>query len=179
MKLSLPHLGLAVALATTPSIAQSNTAVQNSLAAIEAIHSSVQVLIGDLNAYHGGYVGLLKPALQVTKVDLNTKKAAEANNQLPNPLTDADTQTLVHRINNTLAVVNPKAVSLLKTKKKYTEPLQVDPLIAAFLQMLLDDHLKFSNAILERVPQKDVAETNVPMDIISNALQSGVGYFTT
>lgn len=157
---TLPILGLAFSLATAQT---TNPAVQNSLDAIDTIHSSVQTLITELRAYNGGLVPLVPLALQVTKVDLNTKAAAHANEQLPNPLTHADTQTLVHRINNTLAVVNPRAVSILETKKKYTEPLGVDPLIVAFLQMLLDDHLRFSNAILERVHARDVAETNVPM----------------
>ena len=178
MRLVPSLAGLALVFATT-SIAQStNAAVQNSLEKIEAIHSSVQVLIKELNAYHGGYVGLLPLTLQVTKVDLNTKNAGNANEQLPNPLTHSDTVILVNRINNTLAVVNPKAVNILKTKKKFLEPMGVDPVVAGFLEMLLDDHFRFSNAILERVPARDVAMTNVPMDIISNALQQGVGFFT-
>lgn len=162
MRPTLPLLGLALSLASV-SAQSTNPAVQNSLTAIDTIHSSVQTLITELDAYHGGLVPLVPIALQVTKVDLNTKAAAAANEQLPNPLSDADTQILVHRINNTLAVVNPIAVSTLKTKKKYTQPLGVDALIDAFLEMLLDDHLRFSNAVLERVPKRDVAETNVPM----------------
>lgn len=177
MKLTLPFIGLATLATTAFAQSSSDPAIQNSLAAIQNIKQSVQVLIKELDAYHGGLVPLLPLALQVTKVDLNTKKAGNANEQLPDPLSHEQSETLVSTINSTLAVVNPKAVNKLKTKKKFTQPLGVDPLIQAFLQMLLDDHLRFSNAILSRTMPEDVAMTNVPMDVISNALQSGVGFF--
>lgn len=146
---------------------------------ITSLDQDVQALTTMVRAYEGGLAGQAPLLLQLTRVHIATRKGGFDAATLPTtPLAESDAIKLIEHVNNTLSVDNPIAVNVLVSKKALFDKSGTDPFIKAGLQILLDDHLYFSNEVLERTPQDLIAEANEVVDVISNALQQGIATFS-
>jgi len=146
---------------------------------ITVLDQDVQDLTSMVRGYQGGLIAQGPLLLQLTKVHIATRKGGYDASTLPTtPLSESDALRLIEHVNTTLAVDNPIAVDVLKSKKSLFDASGTDPFIKAGLQILLDDHLYFSNEVLERAPQDLIAEANQVVDVISNALQGGIAAFS-
>jgi hypothetical protein len=146
---------------------------------ITVLDQDVQALTSMVRGYQGGLIAQGPLLLQLTKVHIATRKGGYDASTLPTtPLSENDALRLIEHVNTTLSVDNPIAVDVLKSKKPLFEASGTVPFIKAGLQILLDDHLYFSNEVLERAPQDLIAEANQVVDVISNALQGGIAAFS-
>jgi hypothetical protein len=146
---------------------------------ITVLDQDVQALTSMVRGYQGGLIAQGPLLLQLTKVHIATRKGGYDASTLPTtPLSENDALRLIEHVNTTLSVDNPIAVDVLKSKKPLFEASGTVPFIKAGLQILLDDHLYFSNEVLERAPQDLIAEANQAVDVISNALQGGIAAFS-
>jgi hypothetical protein len=128
---------------------------------ITALDQDVQDLTSMVRGYQGGLIAQGPLLLQLTKVHIATRKGGYAASTLPTtPLSESD------------------ALRLIEHVKPLFDASGTDPFIKAGLQILLDDHLYFSNEVLERAPQDLIAEANQVVDVISNALQGGIAAFS-
>ncbi|THW03930.1 hypothetical protein D6D26_03122 [Aureobasidium pullulans] len=146
---------------------------------ITSLDQDVQDLTSMVRGYQGGLLAQGPLLLQLTKVHIATRKGGFDASTLPTTLlSESDAMRLIDHVNTTLSVDNPIAVNVLKSKKALFDASGTDSFIKAGLQILLDDHLYFSNKILERTPQDSIAEANEVVDVISNALQGGIAAFS-
>lgn len=146
---------------------------------ITVLDQDVQTLTSMVRGYQGGLIAQGPLLLQLTKVHIATRKGGYDASTLPTtPLSESDALRLIEHVNTTLSVDNPIAVDVLKSKKPLFEASGTVPFIKAGLQILLDDHLYFSNEVLERAPQDLITEANQVVDVISNALQGGIAAFS-
>ncbi|THX80193.1 hypothetical protein D6D04_04720 [Aureobasidium pullulans] len=146
---------------------------------ITSLDQDVQDLTSMVRGYQGGLLAQGPLLLQLTKVHIATRKGGFDASTLPTTLlSESDAMRLIDHVNTTLSVDNPIAVNVLKSKKALFDASGTDVFIKAGLQILLDDHLYFSNEILERTPQDSIAEANEVVDVISNALQGGIAAFS-
>lgn len=145
---------------------------------ITALDQDVQSLTAKVRAYNGGLIPQVPQLFGLTEVHLATRKGYYAATQLPRPLTESDGQRIIDHVNATLAIDNPIAVQVLESKKPLFDAAGTSPFIKAGLQVLLDDHLAFSNEVLERAPASELQDANEVVDVISNALQHGIETFS-
>jgi hypothetical protein len=146
---------------------------------ITVLDQDVQALTSMVRGYQGGLIAQGPLLLQLTKVHIATRKGGYDASTLPTtPLSENDALRLIEHVNTTLSVDNSIAVDVLKSKKPLFGASGTVPFIKAGLQILLDDHLYFSNEVLERAPQDLIAEANQVVDVISNALQGGIAAFS-
>ncbi|KAG9943787.1 hypothetical protein KCU85_g8447, partial [Aureobasidium melanogenum] len=146
---------------------------------ITSLDQDVQALTDMVRDFQGGLIAQAPLLLQLTKVHIATRKGGYDAATLPStPLSESNALRIIDHVNTTLAVDNPIAVNVLESKKPLFDTSGTDPFIKAGLQILLDDHLYFSNEVLERTPQDLIAEANQVVDTISNALQGGIAAFS-
>lgn len=165
--------------ALAPFTAAQNPQVDTVYNTITKINVAVDELTAQTQAYNGGFVQQLPLAIDFVPVHLATRKGFYDSLLLPDTLTDADAQRLIEHVNNTLSVGNPEAVRVLKTKKSLFDEEHSTPLIKAGLQLLLSDHLSFSNEVAKRVPAELQADGKEVIDIITVALEDGVTTFSS
>ncbi|KAG9571022.1 hypothetical protein KCU71_g313, partial [Aureobasidium melanogenum] len=146
---------------------------------ITSLDQDVQTLTDMVRDFQGGLIAQGPLLLHLTKVHIATRKGGYDASTIPTtPLSESDALRIIEHVNTTLAVDNPIAVNVLKSKKPLFDASGTDPFIKAGLQILLDDHLYFSNEVLERAPQDLITESNRVVDTISNALQGGIAAFS-
>jgi hypothetical protein len=145
---------------------------------ITALDQDVQSLTAKVRAYNGGLIAQTPQLLGLTQVHLATRKGYYSATTLPCPLTEEDGARIIEHVNETLAIDNPIAVEVLESKKQLFDAAGTTPVIRAGLNLLLSDHLAFSNEVLERAPASQLAEANAVVDVISNALQHGINVFS-
>lgn len=145
---------------------------------VTALDQDVQDLTADVRAYNGGLLAQSPLLLGVTKVHVATRKGYYDSKDLPRPLSETDATRLIDHVNNTLAIDNPIAVETLKGKKDLFDASGTSIFIKGGLQILLDDHLDFSNEVLERAPKSLEQDANSVVDVISDALRSGIEFFS-
>ncbi|KAG9958089.1 hypothetical protein KCU61_g8610, partial [Aureobasidium melanogenum] len=146
---------------------------------ITSLDQDVQTLTDMVRDFQGGLIAQGPLLLHLTKVHIATRKGGYDASTIPTtPLSESDALRIIEHVNTTLAVDNPIAVNVLKSKKPLFDASGSEPFIKAGLQILLDDHLYFSNEVLERAPQDLITEANRVVDTISNALQGGIAAFS-
>lgn len=145
---------------------------------ITALDKDVQSLTAKVRAYNGGLIAQTPQLFGLTQVHLATRKGYYSATTLPRPLTENDGARLIEHVNETLAIDNPIAVEVLESKKSLFDAAGTSPIIKGGLELLLSDHLAFSNEVLERAPPSQLADANAVVDVISNALQHGINTFS-
>ena len=146
---------------------------------ITALDKDVQSLTAKVRAYNGGLIAQTPQLFGLTQVHLATRKGYHDSTSLPSPLSENDAARLIEHVNQTLSVDNPIAVQVLISKKELFDAAGTSPVIKEGLKVLLDDHLAFSNEVLERAPADQLAEGNEVVDVITNALQHGIATFSS
>jgi hypothetical protein len=146
---------------------------------ITALDKDVQSLTAKVRAYNGGLIAQTPQLFGLTQVHLATRKGYYDSTALPSPLSGNDAARLIEHVNNTLSIDNPIAVNVLISKKGLFDAAGTSPVIKEGLKVLLDDHLAFSNEVLERAPADQLAEGNEVVDVITNALQHGIATFSS
>lgn len=144
---------------------------------ITALDKDVQSLTFKVRAYNGGLIPQVPQLFGLTEVHFATRKGYYSATSLPRPLTDNDAARIVEHVNETLAIDNPIAVEVLESKKQLFDSAGTRPFIKAGLELLLSDHLAFSNEVLQRAPESQLQQANDVVDVISNALQHGINTF--
>lgn len=167
----LPALG--------PFAVAQNPQVDTVYNTITEINQNVDELTAKTHAYNGGLIAQLPLAIDFLPVHLATRKGFYDSLLLPDLLTDSDALRLIEHVNNTLSIGNPEAVRVLKTKKRLFDAEHSTPLIRAGLQLILGDHLSFSNEVAKRVPVELQAGGQEVIDVITVALEDGVETFSS
>lgn len=155
-----------------------NTQVNTVYADVTSIDNHVQDLIAATQDYNGSYIGLVPIGIDFVPVHLATRKGYYDSLPLPSQLSESDASLLIDHVNKTLSIDNPRAVNTLKSKKPLLQPKGLDPFIKSGLQLLLSDHLSFSNEVGKRVPQDLQPEAQQVVNVITVALQDGIAYFS-
>ena len=145
---------------------------------ITALDSDVQSLTTNVRAYNGGLLPQAPQLFGLIEVHLATRKGYYDATSLPSALSENDAARLIQHVNETLSVDNPIAVEVLISKKSYFDAAGTSAVIKEGLRILLDDHLDFSNEVLERVPADQLAEGNEVVGVITMALQHGIAAFS-
>lgn len=156
-----------------------NETVQTVYDDITKIDNAVLELTNTTQAYNGGFIPQLPLAIDFVPVHLATRKGFYDSLLLPDTLTNADALLLIEHVNQTLSVDNPAAVNVLISKKSLFDAEDSTPLIKAGLQLLLSDHLSFSNEVAKRIPAELQADGQEVIDVITVALQDGVTTFSS
>lgn len=173
----LPSLLTTLLLSATTVL--SSQEVDVVIADITALDRDVQSLTAKVRAFNGGLIPQIPQLFGLTEVHLATRKGYYAATQLPRPLTSSDGRRIIDHVNVTLAIDNPIAVSVLESKKTLFDAAGTSPAIKLGLQVLLSDHLAFSNEVLERAAASELADGNAVVDVITNALQHGIETFSS
>ncbi|KAI7622665.1 Pre-mRNA-splicing factor, partial [Hortaea werneckii] len=77
-----------------------------------------------------------------------------------------------------IPIDNPRAVDTLISKKPQIEEVGDETIIKAGIQLLLSDHLSFSDEVLKRTPADVLLQANEVVDVITVALRKGVVAFS-
>lgn len=165
--------------AFVPFVAAQNAQVNTVYDTVTKIDNAVLELTASTQAYNGGFIPQLPLAIDFVPVHLATRKGFYDSLLLPQTLTVSDAQRLIEHVNNTLSVDNPAAVNVLKGKKSLFDAEHSTPLIKAALQLLLSDHLAFSNEVAKRVPAELQEDGQKVIDVITIALEDGVETFSS
>ncbi|KAI5358391.1 Putative Cell wall mannoprotein [Septoria linicola] len=181
MKLLSTLISLSIFLLPT-TFAQSTTtpSVNTVYADISTINSRVLALTAATQSYSGGLVNQLPFLIDFGPLYLATRKGFYDSLLLPNPLTASDAQLLISHVNETLAINNPKAVEVVKSKKPLFDEAGTSPVVKEGLELLLFAHLGFSDEVAKRV--KDAgqkAEGQRVIDVITVALQDGIAFYSS
>ncbi|KAI6806426.1 hypothetical protein KC367_g3429 [Hortaea werneckii] len=142
------------------------------------IDESVQKLISATEAYQGGLLSQAPIAIDFVPTHLATRKGFYDSLLLPSTVSESDAHALVEHVNNTLAIDNPRAVDTLISKKPQIEKVGDEGIIKAGIQLLLSDHLSFSDEVLKRTPADVLPQANDVVDVITVALRKGVDAFS-
>ena len=169
---------LSILTASLALLAYTSADVTTVLNDITSLDQDVKKLTAAVDAYQGGLLGQLPLLADLTLVHVATNKGASDAKTLPTTLTFPDAKSIIVHVNGTLSVDNPKAIQVLESKKSLFQATGSGPAIKFGLQTLLNDHLDFSNAVLERTPQSLIADANAVVDVITNALQAGINAFS-
>lgn len=176
---SLYSLVALLSLSATALAQASNRQVQVVYDDVSAINENVLELTETTRAYQGGLVGQLPVAIDFTPVYAATRKGFYDSLLLPAQVSSSDAQLLIEHVNQTLAVNNPRAVDVLKSKKPLFQQAGSTPLIKSGLELLLFAHLSFSNEVAKRIPAELKAEGQSVIDVITVALQDGVAFYSS
>lgn len=160
-------------------VAAQTASVETVYNTITKIDNAVLNLTAATQAYQGGFVQQLPLAIDFVPVHLATREGFYDSLLLPQNLTDADALLLIEHVNKTLSVDNPKAVKVLESKKSLFDSELSTPLIKAGLQLLLSDHLSFSDEVAKRIPAGLQADGQEVIDVITVALEDGVKTFSS
>lgn len=167
---------------TILSIISSAIAVTNINTVINDIinlNAAVVDLTAATQAYQGGLLSAVSPAISFVVVEARLTLGVTDSGLLPSSISDSDTQDLIDTVASTLAINNPKAVSVLKSKKALFDASGQSPTVELGLQALLAGHLTFENNILQRCPADKVQGVQNVADIITRALQDGINTFAS
>lgn len=145
---------------------------------VTALDQDVKDLTAGVQAYNGGLLAQTPLLPGLTKVHIATRTGYYDSKELPRPLSVTDAGRLIDHVNATLAIDNPIAVKTLVDKKELFAAAGTTLVIKGGLQVLLDDHLKFSNEVLERAPEGLEAEGQEVVDVITRALEGGIEAFS-
>ncbi|KAI7538711.1 hypothetical protein KC331_g10187 [Hortaea werneckii] len=142
------------------------------------IDENVKRLISATEAYQGGLLSQAPIAIDFVPTHLATRKGFYDSLLLPSTVSESDAQAVVEHVNNTLAIDNPRAVDTLISKKAQIEDVGDEGIIKAGIQLLLSDHLSFSDEVLKRTPADVLPQANEVVDVITVALRKGVDAFS-
>merc|ERR1712014_319061 len=134
-------------------------------------------LISATEAYQGGLLSQAPIAIDFVPTHLATRKGFYDSLLLPSTVSESDAQAVVEHVNNTLAIDNPRAVETLISKQPQIEDVGDEGIIKAGIQLLLSDHLSFSDEVLKRTPADVLPQANEVVDVITVALRKGVDAF--
>ena len=147
---------------------------------VSLINQRVIELTTATQNYQGGLIGQLPFLIDFGPVYFATRKGFYDSLLLPNPLTASDAQRLIDHVNETLAITNPRAVNVVKSKKPKFDAAGTSPLVKDGLELLLFAHLSFSDEVAKRIADANQkAEGQSVIDVITRALQDGIAYFSS
>ncbi|KAM0722307.1 hypothetical protein Q7P37_001748 [Cladosporium fusiforme] len=161
-------------LATVAAASQVDVVIDD----VTALDQDVKDLTAGVRAYNGGLLAQSPLLLGLTKVHIATRTGYYDSKSLPRPLTETDATRLIDHVNATLAIDNPIAVEVLIGKKNLFEAAGTTVFIKGGLEILLDDHLKFSNEVLDRAPEGLEGDGQEVVDVITRALENGIKEFS-
>ena len=148
---------------------------------ITALDNAVKDLTSSLENFSGG----LFTVFQTTAINANVAKVHTANRKayydaalFTSNLNSADSMRVANLAASTLAIDNPKACNLLKSKKKLFDGLSMSSLVAGALRTLLDDHLSLSKVLLQRCSADARPKAQGVIDTITVALQDAITYYS-
>lgn len=145
---------------------------------VTSLDEDVKDLTAGVEAYNGGLLAQSPLLLGLTKVHIATRTGYYDSKSLPNPLSEEDANRLIDHVNGTLAVDNPIAVKTLIGKKDLFEAAGTTVFIKGGLEILLDDHLAFSDEVLKRAPEGTGSVGREVVDVITRALENGIEEFS-
>ncbi|KAF2718267.1 hypothetical protein K431DRAFT_287772 [Polychaeton citri CBS 116435] len=146
---------------------------------VTSIDEHVKTLTTATAAYQGGLLSQAPLAIDFVPVHLATRKGYYDSLSLPAQVSIADASRIIEHVNQTLSIDNPKAVDTLISKKALFDQAGSDLFIKSGLELLLSDHLSFSNEVLKRAPAELVDEANQVVGVITVALQKGIDTFSS
>ena len=148
---------------------------------ITALDNAVKDLTSSLENFSGG----LFTVFQTTAINANVAKVHTANRKgyydatlFTSNLNSADSMRVANLAASTLAVDNPKACNLIKSKKKLFDGMMMSSLVSAALKTLLDDHVSLSNILLQRCSADARPKAQVVIDTITDVLQDAITYYS-
>ncbi|KAF2209862.1 hypothetical protein CERZMDRAFT_99921 [Cercospora zeae-maydis SCOH1-5] len=147
---------------------------------VSTINRNVLELTGTTKHYNGGLVNQLPFIVDFGPVYLATRRGFYDSVLLPDPLAQSDAQRLIEHVNATLAVNNPIAVGVVKSKKVFFDDAGTSQVVRGGLELLLFAHLSFSNEVAKRiVDEEQRAEGQAVIDVITVALEDGIAFFSS
>lgn len=176
--MQLTSLVKALLLSAT-ALAANTTQVDVVFNDITVLDGYVQALTANVRAYQGGLITEGPQLLGLIEVHLATRQGYYDATSLPRPLSEADGERLIQHVNQTLSIDNPIAVSTLESKEALFDAAGTTPAIAEALKVLLNDHLAFSEEVLQRLPADEVQQGNEVVDVITDALDNGIEVFSS
>ncbi|RMZ92497.1 hypothetical protein DV736_g263, partial [Chaetothyriales sp. CBS 134916] len=126
----------------------------------------------------GGFYSKAGIAALFTVVAVNTAKCGiDAHHPPPVVVNATDAERTIATVQKTLDITNPLALKMFESKKALFQSWGQDVVIRSALRLILQEHLYFSNAVLERTPPEYLEEAKTAVDIISDALEAGIATF--
>ncbi|KAM3414482.1 hypothetical protein BST61_g9643 [Cercospora zeina] len=180
MKLPTTFLTITTLLTTLALSQSSSPQVDRVHDDISTINRNVLELTETTEDYNGGLISQLPFIVDFNPVYLATRKGFYDSLLLPDPLTQSDAQLLIDHVNATLAVNNPIAVDVVKSKKVFFDEAGTSRVVRGGLELLLFAHLSFSNEVAKRiVDEHQRAEGQAVIDVITVALEDGIAFFSS
>lgn len=146
---------------------------------INNINSGVRELIPQIQSYDGNIIAAGLQAVTLTKIFFALASLDKHTAELPIPITEADTNSIVQLVNSTLTISNPIALDAIVAKKQVYVDQHFDFIILAGLRALLDGHAIATSNILERISQDAAANALPVTEAITIALQKGIVAYQT
>ncbi|RMZ84799.1 hypothetical protein DV737_g917, partial [Chaetothyriales sp. CBS 132003] len=166
-------------LLTTLSVAYTTT-IDQIISDVVAIDKSVKALTSAVSLSDGGLYSKAGIAALFAVVAVNTAKGGIDAHYLPPVAVNAtDVGRAIATVQKTLDITNPLAVKTFESKKVLFQSWGQDVIVRGALRLILQEHLYFSNAVLERTPPEYLEEANTAVDIISHALEAGIATFSS
>lgn len=168
-------LALVPAIVWTTQAATTNQCLQD----INGIYAGVRELIPQIQSYDGNIIAAGLQSVTLSKILFALAALDQHTDELPIPITEADTNAIVQLVNSTLTINNPIAIDAIIAKKQVYVDQHFDFIILAALRALAEGHSRATANILERISQDAAARALPVTETITLALQKGIVAFQT
>ncbi|RMD39878.1 hypothetical protein DV735_g5269, partial [Chaetothyriales sp. CBS 134920] len=171
---------IALVLAAALYVAYTTTTIDQIIGDVHAIDRSVKALTSAVSLSDGGLYSKAAIAALFAVVSINTAKGGiDARRLGPGSVSATDAERVIATVRETLDITNPRAVKAFEAKKPHFQPWGQDLIVGAALRLILQEHLFFSNALLERTPAAYLEDATDAVDVISKALEAGIATFNS
>ncbi|KAH6723298.1 hydrophobic surface binding protein A-domain-containing protein [Leptodontidium sp. MPI-SDFR-AT-0119] len=143
-----------------------------------ALDNSVLSLKSSIENYTGGLLTATPILGGITAVHLANRKAY-TDALIIHKATLSDSKIIVDFVSDTLAKHIPQSVDILESKKELFEKDQLEGTVVGSLKLLKYDHDTLSAALVEKVDPAVLPQAKVAVEVIDDALDSGIATFSS
>ncbi|KAK4627979.1 hypothetical protein CLAFUR0_03970 [Fulvia fulva] len=143
---------------------------------LNKINSDTQTLTQRANSYNGGLINAL-PVQNAEGTLENDIKSATSDAQASGPVSDADAQSIIDYINNTLEPSISSAVTAIVNKKAKFQADGLSSIVQKDFNNLKTETDDFGSALLAKAPSDKQAAGQAALSKVDADLQRGINAF--
>ncbi|EEY16784.1 predicted protein [Verticillium alfalfae VaMs.102] len=148
---------------------------------INGIDTAVKKLIGALDPFEGGLLdvpNLVIVGTNFLNVHAANRKAFVNAKRIETQFSKEDSKAIIELVEQTLVITNPRATELVIRKKPAFDRLQSGAFARLGLELLLNDHLTLSDALVRWVEPSLRDKADEVVETITLALEDAIEVYS-
>ncbi|KAH6704770.1 hypothetical protein EV126DRAFT_414982 [Verticillium dahliae] len=148
---------------------------------INGIDTAVKKLISALDPFEGGLLDVPKLVIVGTNflnVHAANRKAFVNAKRIETQFSKEDSKAIIDLVEQTLVITNPRATELVIRKKPAFDRLQSGAFARLGLELLLEDHLSLSDALVRWVEPSLRDQADEAVETITLALEDAIEVYS-